>query len=137
MRQLIALAALLLLTGCTIGGNPDIGLSGQNPLSGTAWKLDSHSSDVRIRFLPHENAITGWTGCNTLAGSYSISGDRLSFTDLEWTEAGCPSQEMFNTEQTLQDTLDNTVRWESPSDHRLILTTKAGNTLHLVTSSNE
>ena len=49
--------------------------------------------------------MTGWTGCNSYRGRYSVRGPELLIADLHWTEAGCPSDALFRQEQLMQTAL--------------------------------
>ncbi len=96
----IACAGMLLALACT----PD-----EHPLAGTSWTLLSIGGnpaigDVDVEFS-EERGISGWTGCNSYDGRYSTSGSSLATHDLRWTEAGCPSRELFMQESLYTDLL--------------------------------
>ncbi len=54
-----------------------------------------------------ESGISGWTGCNSYDGRYSASGSSFTIEELSWTEAGCPSRELFTQESLYTDLLVN------------------------------
>ena len=92
--------AMLLALACT----PE-----EQPLASTSWTLLSIGGspaigDVEFEFSK-ENGISGWTGCNSYDGKYSASGSSFATEELGWTEAGCPSHELFIQESLYTDLL--------------------------------
>ena len=86
-------------------------------LADTEWRLvalgnadDAAAGNATAEFTATD--MTGWTGCNSYAARYRERGSRLRLYDLEWTEAGCPSQALFQQEQRLQDSLRTVDRFE-------------------------
>lgn len=45
--------------------------------------------EPNLRFSPSEMQITGFAGCNNYSGSYSISGDTLTFSHVLSTRKAC------------------------------------------------
>ena len=96
-------AVALLALACSSGGQP---------LAGTSWTLlsvgDSPAiGDVEVEFS-EDSGISGWTGCNSYDGKYSASGSSFTIDTIEelsWTEAGCPSHELFIQESRYTDLL--------------------------------
>ena len=97
-------------------------VSEENPLTNTEWQLvemgrAGEPAGVRgidaltAQFTSMED-MTGWTGCNSYGARYSVSGLELRLASLEWTEAGCPSQELFRQEQQMQDLLATVERFD-------------------------
>ncbi len=127
MRWLLP-GLVLLLAAC--GSDP-------NPLADTEWRLvalgDAAApagvvgSDAGAEFTTATD-MTGWTGCNTYSASYHTRGSELRLGDLEWTEAGCPSQALFRLEQRMQDSLATVKRFEVSGD-RLTLHSEGGQVL--------
>ena len=83
--------------------------SEEQPLAGTSWTLLSIGSspaigNVEVDFSG-ESGISGWTGCNSYDGRYSASGSSFTTEELRWTEAGCPSRELFTQESLYLDLL--------------------------------
>jgi heat shock protein HslJ len=72
--------------------------------------------------------VTGWTGCNAYAARYRAGESALRLDDLEWTEAGCPSQALFRQEQRMQDSLVTVERFEV-SGEQLTLHSEGGQAL--------
>lgn len=58
--------------------------------------------------------VTGWPGCNAYAAGYSVRRSELRLADLAWTEAGCPSQELFRQEERMLDSLATVERFKVP-----------------------
>ena len=108
-----------------------------NPLTGTEWRLialgkaDSPApvvgDDASIEFTSTED-MTGWTGCNSYASRYSVRDSELRLDGLMWTEAGCPTQTLFQQEQRMQDSLATVERFEI-SGERLTLHSEGGQVL--------
>ena len=111
--------------------------SGGNPLANTEWRLvaqaDAGSPPGAVGGNPTmefttATDMTGWTGCNSYAASYSAGESELRLDDLTWTEAGCPSQALFQQEQRMQDSLATVERFEV-SGERLTLHGEGGRVL--------
>lgn len=71
------------------------GDSGANDLRGTAWELASLSgsgllpgTSITIEFS--DDGVSGSAGCNHYWGSYQVSGNSLTMSDVFSTEMGCP-----------------------------------------------
>ena len=111
--------------------------SGANPLAETEWRLvalgDASApagvvgGDATAEFTTTTD-MTGWTGCNSYGASYSVEGSDLRLDNLMWTEAGCPSQALFQQEQRMQDSLATVERFEV-SGERLTLHSEGGQVL--------
>ena len=81
----------------------------QQPLSGTSWTLVGMNLSgqfetvgteisVTIKFAGDGNSLSGFTGCNSYRGTYEVEGASFRVVDLEKTEAGCPTDELFKRE---------------------------------------
>ena len=127
MRWLLP-GIVLLLAAC--GGEG-------NPLADTEWRLVALGDagapaavvggDPTAEFTTTTD-LTGWTGCNAYGASYSVRGSDLRLDELTWTEAGCPSQALFQQEQRMQDSLATIERFEV-SGERLTLHSEGGQVL--------
>ena len=97
---------------------------GEQPLAGTSWTLLSVGGSPAIGSVDvefsEENGISGWTGCNSYDGRYSASGSSFSIEALSWTEAGCPSNEMFMQESLYTDLLVKAERFAVSGSHLTI-----------------
>jgi heat shock protein HslJ len=82
-------------------GGAALSFARQQPLAlvGTAWQLETVATGTdavtsvvapgTITFAD-DGTVSGSTGCNTFSGSYTVSGDALSFPPLATTRIGCP-----------------------------------------------
>ena len=85
----LAVTILLSLAAC---GWP--GLPGGDPLEGTSWVLlvyggTSPIPQTQITLGFDHGQVGGSAGCNTYGGSYGVSGDRITLSDLYMTEMAC------------------------------------------------
>ena len=101
-----------------------VDISGAPPLAETAWQLvafgeaaapDSVVGEVDVQFSA--TTLKGWTGCNQYDARYRVRGDALQLADLRATEAGCPTQSLFNQEQRVLTLWANVERFEVSGDH--------------------
>ena len=127
MRWLL-LGFVLILVACG---------SEENPLAGTEWRLvalgNADAPDEVVGGNPTAEFttaadMTGWTGCNSYGARYSARESELRLDDLGWTEAGCPSQALFQQEQRMQDSLATVERFEV-SGERLTIHSEGGQVL--------
>lgn len=111
--------------------------TGVNPLANTEWRLvalgDARSPSKVTEGSPTAEFttatdMTGWTGCNSYAAKYNARKQELRLEDLNWTEAGCPSQALFRQEQQMQDLLATVGRFEV-SEELLTLYSEGGQAL--------
>ena len=125
---LLGLGLVFLLLACDSEGNP---------LANTEWRLVAQGDAVALAGAVGGNPtaefttatdMTGWTGCNSYAASYSVRESELRLDDLTWMEAGCPSQALFQQEQRMQDSLATVERFEV-SGERLTLHGAGGRVL--------
>jgi heat shock protein HslJ len=127
MRWLL-LAFMFLLMACGSEGSP---------LADTEWRLVALGNadapaevvvgDATAEFTAAGD-MTGLTGCNSYTGRYSARESELRLEDLSWTEAGCPSNELFRQEQRMQDSLATVERFEV-SGEQLTLHSEGGQAL--------
>ena len=130
MRWLL-IGFVLLLAAC--GGE-------ENPLAETEWRLvalgdagapagvvAAEEGDPTAKFTTATD-MTGSTGCNSYGASYNVGESELRLDDLSWTEIGCPTQELFQQEQRMQELLATVERFEV-SGERLTLHSEDGQAL--------
>ena len=108
-----------------------------SPLADTEWRLVALGNadaptlvvggDPTASFTTATD-MTGWTGCNSYGARYTAREPELRLDDLSWTEAGCPSQALFQQEQRMQDSLATVERFEVSED-RLTLYSEGGQVL--------
>lgn len=92
---ILALAACALFTGCAQTEQP----KSQARLIETYWKaVELEGKPVEVRAgtrEPHlilrseNNAVNGFSGCNSFRGAYEISGDSLRFKSMASTMMAC------------------------------------------------
>ena len=121
MHRAIAVLALLVLA-CGCG-------SSESALANTEWRLVSLGpgagpepvvvgSEVTAGFTP--DGISGSTGCNSYSGAYRVNNGSLTTEGLSWTEAGCPSREMWVQEDRFQRLLAAVQSFEVSGDQLVI-----------------
>ena len=103
-----------------------------HPLAGTSWALVSVGGgpaigNVEVKFSAGSR-ISGWTGCNSYDGRYRASRSSFTIEELYWTEAGCPSHEMFLQESLYTDLLVDAAEF-AISGSRLTITSSDGRTI--------
>ena len=128
MMRWLMLGFLFLFVACGDGGTP---------LSNTEWRLvalgnadapdEVVEGNATVKFTTATD-MTGWTGCNAYGARYSARESELSLDNLTWTEAGCPSQALFQQEQRMQDLLATVERFEV-SEEQLTLHSEGGQAL--------
>ena len=109
----------------------------ENPLADTEWRLvalgnsdapdEVIEGDATAEFTTATD-MTGWTGCNAYGARYSARESELRLDELTWTEAGCPSMDLFRQEQRMQDSLATVERFEV-SEEQLTLHSEGGQAL--------
>lgn len=129
MTRWLLLGFVFLLAACG---------SEANPLAETEWRLVAPGQRRRSRrrwwggdptaeFTTAAD-MTGWTGCNAYGARYRVRGSELRLDDLSWTEAGCPSNALFQQERRMHDSLATVERFEV-SGERLTLQSEGGQVL--------
>jgi heat shock protein HslJ len=98
LKNLLMLVTLALLFSCQSNNsaedNPDEILLGQWELSVLDGSKVITDRPIHIEF-GKENLVSGFVGCNTLTGSYSIDGEnQITFENLATTKMACPQKEM-------------------------------------------
>ena len=109
----------------------------ENPLANTEWQLvamgnagaptEVMTGNPTAKFTT-DTDMTGWTGCNAYGARYTVGESDLRLDELMWTEAGCPSQALFQQEQRMQDMLATVERFEV-SGEQLTLHSEGGQAL--------
>jgi heat shock protein HslJ len=119
---LIAVTAMaVLIPAATLAASPDPGdpspstdgspasVAGHAPVEGTRWHLRSYQAEDGGLSGPtydawltlSDGALTGSTGCNDLAGSYTLEGDALTLTGVSPTEATCLDGDIVAQEMSI------------------------------------
>ena len=99
VRWLPSLFAVALLVGCAADQTPVEGMQQKAALENTDWKLtrlgDSPVTTGPGQREPHlvlrgqDRRVSGFTGCNQMAGSYTLDGRALSFGQMISTKMAC------------------------------------------------
>lgn len=118
---IIVLFMMLLMAACKVMPN-----AVSDPLDGTEWELlyirkstPIPGSTLTIAF--EDGEVNGAAGCNRYFGNYQISGDRITFGMLAWTEMACMQPEgIMEQEQAYMAFLSEVVRFEI-EDGQLVL----------------
>ena len=112
-------------------------------LPGTNWTLASMDTylgpdipavgEVTLRFDENGNEFEGDTGCNSYRGRYRVEGSLFRVLDARWTEAGCPTDALFEQEQVLQEVFSSAYEFflEGP---QLTITAVGGRSLTFASS---
>jgi heat shock protein HslJ len=134
VRALAALAFIIALT-FVLAACSD---SGANDLRGKAWELASLSGNgllpgtaITIEFT--DEGVSGSAGCNHYGGSYQVSGNSLTFSDLFWTEMACPEPSgILEQEGAYLAALNDANSYQLASDQLVILDEAGGQRLVFV-----
>jgi heat shock protein HslJ len=94
------------------------------PLLNTYWRLTHlggipalpDTSSRQPHFRLDGSRVTGATGCNTIGGTYELSGDRLRFGPLMMTRMACVEAARNQQEQQFTAALEATDRYEITGD---------------------
>lgn len=130
MMRLLSLATVALLSGCAAGADHGI-----PNLENTLWTLTSligHAVAAgegrrppTITLQSDGKRVSGFTGCNQMAGSYTRDYSELRFGQMMSTRMACLDGGMMETERTFTDVLQRVRSW-SISGNRLTLSDAAG-----------
>jgi heat shock protein HslJ len=114
----VALLQALIVSTAPVAAQP------ANSLAGSEWRpLEMRNVSVpantqlRVRFAS-EGKLTGFSGCNHFFGSYKVTEQKLTFSELGMTRMACPDA-IMDLERTFLDALSSTAAFER---HRATLT---------------
>ena len=103
------------------------------PLAGTEWSLvllngkpadaGNGGKPATLTLTTADNRVSGFAGCNRLAGAFKVAGDSLTLGPLILTRMACPSG--MELEQQFTNALGATRRYRI-DDHRLELLSDSG-----------
>ena len=131
-----SLASLLLLAACSTGsggaGNAPGGATdgapsaAAAPLTDTRWNLVRIGADSAIRrgterdpylrFTDADKRVGGSTTCNSMGGTFEVTGDRISFGPLMSTKMACVEPELMAQETRFMSALDSVERFAISAD---------------------
>lgn len=141
VRRIASMAVILFAVALSA-----IGVSAQNdPLVGTEWTLVSwgdpadptpviDGTTVTLNFGP-DGAIGGSGGCNTYGGSYEVSDDTITFSNVFSTLRACLEQGIGDQENAFFGALQAATTYEL-SDGRLIVSYGEGQQLVFAASGS-
>lgn len=121
----LSIVAAAALVGCAAPRDPAAGAA--RPLLGAPWTLTEIAGQPvaeaasgrtpHLEFARDGARVAGFTGCNNLAGAYSLEGDRLTFPDpLATTRMACLDPEIASQEQAFLDAIRRTSRFTISGD---------------------
>jgi heat shock protein HslJ len=119
----LAVMVLLGLTACA-GILPGTG----DPLDGTSWVLTAYGTSslipgTEITLECEGGEVSGSAGCNIYGGTYRVSGDSISMTDLYNTEMACMEPEgVMEQEQEFLELLRDARSFQIVDEHLQIFT---------------
>lgn len=79
-------------------------------LDGTSWILEASPPEANITLAFQEGELSGFAGCNTYTGTYTVNGSDLSIGSLQATQQAC-SPELMAQEQLYLAGLANAFRF--------------------------
>jgi heat shock protein HslJ len=125
----LAAALALLLVGCT--GASEHVAQGAAAIAGSVWLAEEIAGaavtgdmPITLRF-DADGGASGRGGCNSYGGSYTLTGDALSFGPIAATRMACEPA-LMDQEQRYFDTLAKVTRYAVADDGALLLTTGEG-----------
>ena len=132
MKTPLPLVAVLGLTLASCAGAAEPVEPAMSDPIGTTWRLESGTSDGEPILILGSHPITlsftedgagGTAACNGYGGSYSISGDTITFSELFQTEMACFPEETMESEQRFLEALAR-VETISLTEERLTLSSE-------------
>ena len=108
---LVAFGGIFLaLQGCVAATTP-------GGLTGHSWTLTrlvvdgkeqplAQGRSLTLRFQERDHTISGFSGCNSYGGSYTISGDSLRFDHMRMTVMACADASVMELEAVYMRALD-------------------------------
>lgn len=72
--------------------------------------MSPHQKEPYLVFNSKTQRVAGSGGCNRLTGSYKLSGDRLTFSQMALTMMACVQG--METEQTFKQALSKVSQWK-------------------------
>jgi heat shock protein HslJ len=114
-----ALAAGILTTSCSTTSEP-VGEAPTLPLLNTPWRLAQLGEEiinnpageraVNFQLQPSSTRLVGFSGCNSMFGSYALNGASLKFDGLGGTRMFCEGR--MPLEQRYLAMFSRVARWE-------------------------
>ena len=144
MKTLIIFILVLAVSTACSAANTDAS-SGLNSSAGTTWVLQSYGPEnsqstaladrqVTLKFDFEQDTASGNGGCNSYSGSFSLTGDKLSFGPMMSTLMACFPEEVMQQETTFNRLLSQVERYQLNQD-TLVLYTADGQELTFTASA--
>lgn len=111
------------LNGCA--GDPAALLAGDWTVTSLAAAPIPAGTDVTLSF--RDGRVAGNSGCNRLSGSYDLTGEGLTLSQIATTRMACPAPQM-ETEQAVLAALASITRFDIADDGTLLLQSQEGTT---------
>lgn len=112
------------LSGC--GGAPSSLLTGEEwVVEEIGGKRVVPDSRVALNF-DDQRAVFGNASCNNFRGSWTLTGEALSFGPIATTMMACETEALTKQEHKLTNALESVSRFEIAADGALVLLTKDG-----------
>jgi putative lipoprotein len=83
-------------------------------IGGESYRHQSRNREPHVRFGKREGSVTGFTGCNSFTGSYSVDGDALGLGEIAATQRACI--EGMDVERRFLEALRQADRYEISGD---------------------
>lgn len=125
--QVATLATLWsLVPGCAAapGGEPSLLGTQWSLVSANRGALQKHATSSGVTLVFENDRVSGYGGCNSYSGDYTLAGGKLSIGTLTRTKRGC-ADAAGAVESALHAALAETLQMAHQSSH-LILTTPDG-----------
>ena len=132
LKYLVAVCCAIFFTGCALDGSDNVSAKPSNKVSdkpaasfaNTYWKLTelnckpaelgNGQKELHLITGSKDNQVHGFSGCNRYSGSYTQSGDQLTFGQMISTRMACLDDK--NQEQAYLKALMNVRRFAIEGD---------------------
>jgi len=113
-------------SAATASGSAPAGSAAITDLGGTTWLLVQLGTTTELALVvpdigfAEDGTVSGFAGCNTFTGSYTVTGSALSLGPLATTKVGCPGP-AGAVEADVLAGLAGVRSWSVGADGRLVL----------------
>lgn len=135
MKYVLLITLLLglgLTAGCSATGTPIVSLEQ------TTWQLEMLGTQPALKARPvtlvfqADNQVGGEAGCNGYGGTYTLNGDKLTFSYLSSTLRACAEPEFMEQEQKYMTNLTHTASYKLEGNRLTIFDAKGTSLLSFV-----
>ena len=127
--SIIFVLPLLTLVSCDASDSSDRAEELNGKWSLNALKLDGEKIDLgkknKVWIDFKSNRVSGNGGCNSYGGTFTLDDDRLTITELAWTEMACLDQAVMKLENQYLQAIGQVKKF-NVNDKELILTDADG-----------